>query len=84
MYLDKSAQDAISAGPGSTTSVQGDETYVRGALRKSQKEKTEFHRRAIEKLNARCSKLQKRIDLIYVDKLDGEVEETSYRENDSQ
>lgn len=51
---------------------------MREALRQSQKEKAEFHRRAIEKLNAQYAKLQNRIDQIYLDKLDGEVEETFY------
>jgi hypothetical protein len=40
-----------------------------------------FHRRAIEKLNARYAKLQNRIDQIYLDKLDGEIEEAFYRRN---
>ena len=55
--------------------------WMRDALRQSQKEKAEYHRRAIEKLNAQYSKLQNRIDQIYLDKLDGEVEEAFYRRN---
>ena len=55
--------------------------WMREALRQSQKEKAEFHRRAIEKLNAQYAKLQNRIDQIYLDKLDGEVEEAFYRRN---
>jgi DNA invertase Pin-like site-specific DNA recombinase len=58
--------------------------WMREALRQSQKEKVEFHRRLIEKLNARYAKLQNRIDQIYLDKLDGEVEEAFYRRNVSQ
>jgi len=58
--------------------------WMRQALRQSQKEKAEFHRRSIEKLNARYAKLQNRIDQIYLDKLDGEIEETFYRRNVSQ
>jgi len=58
--------------------------WLREALRQSQKEKAEFHRRAIEKLNARYVKLQNRIDQIYLDKLDGEVEEAIYRRNVAQ
>jgi hypothetical protein len=57
---------------------------MREALRQSQKEKAEFHRRSIEKLNAQYAKLQNRIDQIYLDKLDGEVEEAFYRRNISQ
>ena len=55
--------------------------WMREALRQSQKEKAEFHRRAIEKLNAQYAKLQNRIDQIYLDKLDGEIEEAFYRRN---
>jgi site-specific DNA recombinase len=55
--------------------------WMREALRQSQKEKAEYHRRAIEKLNAQYAKLQNRIDQIYLDKLDGEVEEAFYRRN---
>jgi site-specific DNA recombinase len=51
------------------------------ALRQSQKEKAEYHRRAIEKLHTQYSKLQKRIDQIYLDKLDGEIAEAFYRRN---
>ena len=55
--------------------------WMRDALRQSQKEKAEYHRRAIEKLNAQYTKLQNRIDQIYLDKLDGEVEAAFYRRN---
>jgi hypothetical protein len=58
--------------------------WMRDALRQSRTEKAEFHRRSIEKLNARYAKLQNRIDQIYLDKLDGEVEETFYCRNVSQ
>ncbi|MCX7038830.1 MAG: recombinase zinc beta ribbon domain-containing protein, partial [Spirochaetes bacterium] len=57
---------------------------MREALRQSQKEKAQFHLRSIEKLNAHYAKLQNRIDQIYLDKLDGEVEEAFYRRNVSQ
>jgi DNA invertase Pin-like site-specific DNA recombinase len=52
--------------------------WTREALRMSQKEKAEFHRKAIEGLNARYLKLQNRIDQMYLDKLDGEVDEAFY------
>jgi len=55
--------------------------WMREALRQSQKKNVEYHRRAIEKLNAQYAKLQNRIDQIYLDKLDGEVEEAFYRRN---
>ena len=55
--------------------------WMRDALRQRQKEKAEYHRRAIEKLNAQYAKLQNRIDQIYLDKLDGEMEDAFYRRN---
>ena len=55
--------------------------WVREALRQSQKEKTAFHNRTMKKLNDRHAKLQNRIDQIYLDKLDGEIEEVFYRRN---
>jgi hypothetical protein len=41
-------------------------------------EKAEFHRKAIEGLNAEYLKLQKRIEQMYLDKLDGMVDEAFY------
>ncbi|MCX7038191.1 MAG: recombinase zinc beta ribbon domain-containing protein [Spirochaetes bacterium] len=58
--------------------------WMREALRQSQAEKAAFHRRSIEKLNAHYAKLQNRIDQIYLDKLDGEIEEAFYRRSVSQ
>ena len=55
--------------------------WMRDALRQSAQEKKEFHDQAIETLNARYTKLQNRIDQIYLDKLDGEIEEAFYRKN---
>jgi len=52
--------------------------WTRDALRMSQKEKAEFHNKAIEGLHAQYLKLQNRIDQMYLDKLDGEVEEAFY------
>jgi len=52
--------------------------WTREALRMSQKEKAEFHNKAIEGLHAQYLKLQNRIDQMYLDKLDGEVEEAFY------
>ena len=58
--------------------------WMREALRQNQKEKAEFHNSAIAKLNARYAKLQNRIDQIYLDKLDGEIEKSFYRKHVSQ
>jgi len=53
-------------------------TWTQEALRLSQAEKAEFHRKAIEGLHARYLKLQNRIDQMYLDKLDGEIDEAFY------
>ena len=53
--------------------------WIREALRQSHEEKAAFHNRAIEKLTADYAKLQNRLDQIYLDKLDGEIEEAFYR-----
>ncbi len=58
--------------------------WTKEALRLSQQEKAEFHRKAIEKLNAKYFKLQNRIDQIYLDKLDGEIAESFYRKHVNQ
>ena len=53
--------------------------WTREALQLSQQEKAEFHRKAIEELSAQYLKLQSRIDQMYLDKLDGEIEEIFYQ-----
>ncbi len=53
--------------------------WTREALRLSQAEKAEFHNKAIEGFHARYLKLQNRIDQMYLDKLDGEIDEAFYR-----
>ena len=53
--------------------------WTREALRLSQHEKAEFHNKAIEELTAQYLKLQNRIDQMYLDKLDGEIEEAFYQ-----
>jgi site-specific DNA recombinase len=55
--------------------------WVRDGLRQSQKEKAAFQNNSITRLNARHAKLQNRIDQIYLDKLDGEIEDAFYRRN---
>ena len=55
--------------------------WVREALRQSREEKAAFHNKAIDSLSAEYKKLQNRIDQIYLDKLDGEIEDAFYRKN---
>jgi len=58
--------------------------WIHEALRQSQQEKAAFHNKALERLNAQHAKLQNRLDQIYLDKLDGEIEADFYRRNVSQ
>ena len=53
--------------------------WVKEGLRQSREEKTAFHNKEIKKLHADYEKLQHRIDQIYLDKLDGEIEEAFYK-----
>ena len=53
--------------------------WIREALRQSREEKAAFHNREIKKLHAEYEKLQHRIDQIYLDKLDGEIEDAFYK-----
>ena len=53
--------------------------WVKEGLRESQKEQDVYHRRAIRRLTAEYEKLQNRISGIYLDKLDGEIEDAFYR-----
>ena len=55
--------------------------WMREALRQSPQEKAEYNKWAIERLNAQCAKLQNRINQIYLDKLDGEIEEGFYKKH---
>ena len=58
--------------------------WIRDALRQSQDEKAAFHNAAMERLNKEHAKLQNRLDQIYLDKLDGEIEDAFYRKSVSQ
>ena len=48
--------------------------WVKTSLRASHEDQVRFHQEAIAKLEAECAKLQRRIDQIYIDKLDGIVD----------
>ena len=64
-------------------SVQIDEEileWVREALLVSHKDEKEYHDKQIANLQTQYSRLQKRIDKIYVDKLDGVINEEFYQE----
>lgn len=52
---------------------------MRKALHESHAEKSREQTKAIERLRAEADRLQKRIETMYVDKLDGHIEEGFYR-----
>ena len=52
---------------------------MRTVFKQCAHEKKAFHDRAIERLNAQAAKLRNRLDQIYLDKLDGEIDESFYR-----
>ena len=58
--------------------------WIRDALQQSAREQAEFHNNAISKLNDCLAKLQHRIQQIYLDKLDEEIEEAFYRQKVTQ
>jgi len=53
--------------------------WIRDALKQSEKEKSAYHRQAIDTLSEEYAKYQNRLDQIYLDRLDGEIEETFYK-----
>lgn len=53
---------------------------IKEALLSSHQDEKEYHDRQISSLNAQYTKLQNRIDQIYIDKLDGKVSEEFYAE----
>lgn len=53
--------------------------WIRDALRQSRDDQSAFHIKAIDRLRAEHDKLRNRIDQIYLDRLDGEIEDAFYR-----
>ena len=52
--------------------------WVREALRESHGDERRFHEEAIGRLQAEYDRLQNRLDAMYVDKLDGRIDEAFY------
>ncbi len=52
--------------------------WLKEALHASMKDERDYHTEAIQKLQHDYQRLQERLDALYVDKLDGKVEETTY------
>jgi hypothetical protein len=52
--------------------------WVREALRASHEDERKFHEEAITRLRTESDRLQRRLDAMYVDKLDGKIDETFF------
>jgi len=50
------------------------------ALRESHQDEIEYHNKAIEELNRRYQQIQRRLNLLYDDKLDGKITPEFYEE----
>ncbi len=57
---------------------------MRRALRQSHVDEEQFHREAVERLEAECARLQKRIDQAYLDKLDGVIDSSYFEKKSSE
>ncbi len=55
--------------------------YLKIELRKGQSEVQRFHQESINRLEGECARLQRRLDQMYVDKLDGVIDADSYARN---
>ncbi|MCB9743878.1 MAG: recombinase zinc beta ribbon domain-containing protein [Alphaproteobacteria bacterium] len=53
-------------------------------LKQSHEDQARYHQEAIQRLEAECAKLQRRIDQAYVDKLDGLITEDFFRRKSSE
>ncbi|GAH81000.1 unnamed protein product, partial [marine sediment metagenome] len=54
--------------------------WIKDALLRSHQDEKQYHDQQISILNAQYTKLQNRIDQMYVDKLDGKISEEFYEE----
>jgi DNA invertase Pin-like site-specific DNA recombinase len=52
--------------------------WVREALRQSHEDERRFHEEAVDRLRAESDRLQARLEAMYVDKLDGRIDQASY------
>lgn len=52
--------------------------WIRKALHEQHKEEIEYHQAGVEELNNRAATLDKRLDKLYVDKLDGKISDEQY------
>jgi len=55
--------------------------YLKVELRKGQAEAQRFHQDSIDRLEGECSRIQRRLDQVYVDKLDGIIDADTYSRN---
>jgi len=54
--------------------------WIKKALKESHQDEIEYHNKAIEELNRRYQQIQRRINLLYDDKLDGKITPEFYEE----
>ena len=55
--------------------------YLKVELRKGQADVQRFHQESLDRLNADCARIQRRLDQMYVDKLDGLIDADTYARN---
>jgi site-specific DNA recombinase len=55
--------------------------YLKVELRKGQVEAQRFHQESIDRLETECARIQRRLDQMYVDKLDGLIDADTYGRN---
>ncbi len=55
--------------------------FLKVELRKGQAEAQRFHQESIDRLEGECARLQRRLDQMYVDKLDGLIDADTYSRN---
>lgn len=55
--------------------------FLKTELRKGQADAQRFHQESIERLEGECARIQRRLDQMYVDKLDGLIDADTYARN---
>jgi site-specific DNA recombinase len=58
--------------------------YLKVELRKGQADVQRVHQESLDRLNADCARIQRRLDQMYVDKLDGLIDADTYARNTRQ
>jgi site-specific DNA recombinase len=53
--------------------------YLKDTLRASHEDQVEYHQHAVQQLEAECGRIQRRLDTMYVDKLDGLIDARTFQ-----